>query len=807
MSSVKKTILLALVFPIAIALPISSAGAAEDDIEIGGSLGVLDPDGSRQGACPLEHTDVRTEISGFVARVIVTQTFSNPFPDPIEAVYTFPLSDSGAVDAMRIRTGDREIRGEVRRREEAREIYENAKRNGQLAALLDQERPNIFTQSITNLMPGATVEIEIQYVETLDYEDGAFEWSFPTVVGPRFIPGAVVGQTGTGREPDTDRVPDASRITPPVAPEGTRAGHDISIAVEIDAGVEILNVDSRLHEIDVERPGPNRAEILLRKRNEIPNRDFVLHYAVAGDRIKSGALTHRSDGDGYVTLILIPPKRVTPQTAAPKELIFVIDRSGSQRGLPLLKAKEAMLWTLQHMNPNDTFQIISFSNGIDKLFGAPQLATPSAVKSARAYIRKLEANGGTMMAEAVRDACATRAEGNRLRIVTLMTDGYIGNDFELIGLVKQLRGNSRWFPFGTGNSVNRFLLEQVARHGGGEVDYVLLNEDGDKVAKKFYDRISSPVLTDLKLEFRGLDVVGVLPYDTHDLWAQKPLIVHARYGRSGRGAVVLRGFRGGEPYEQRIDVALPEVEDRNAAIGSIWARVQVDELMARDLRALQSGNFPDSIKAQIVEVALEHQIMTQFTSFIAVEDRVINENGVSRTVTVAVELPQGVDREGALGDSAELESLRALGYIGGGVSSAYGGAQAASPRSRSVTRYYSGRPAQSLSKKQRNMAAPAMLEEIAAVKPTLSAKQLAKLGPNLRAWVEGHAPAAYTHSTGKKITVRVRLKVNSDATAKLLQDAGLEVSISTDRQIIGMISFEKLAALLAIESVEEVELR
>ncbi|TMB60801.1 MAG: VWA domain-containing protein, partial [Deltaproteobacteria bacterium] len=379
------------------------ARAQEKPIPGSGTLDAIGPGGKPLGACPLQHTDVAVEISGFVARVTVTQVFASRFTEPVEAIYTFPLSDRAAVDAMSMRTGERTIRGEIKRREEARRIYEAARNAGQVAALLDQERPNIFTQTLANLMPGATVEIRIEYVEPLVFRDGTFEFSFPTVVGPRFIPGAPTGHAGTGWAPDTTRVPDASRITPPVTPEGTRAGHDIAIAVDIDAGVPILDVVSPLHAIDVERPEANQARVRLRDQAEIPNRDFVLRYAVAGDEVRSGYLAHRDgEGEGYVTFVLLPPKRVTAETAAPKEMIFVIDRSGSQAGLPLEKAKETMRWILDHMNPNDTFQVVDFGNTANVLFPTPQPASPEMKRQARAHIDALEANGGTMMAEAVR---------------------------------------------------------------------------------------------------------------------------------------------------------------------------------------------------------------------------------------------------------------------------------------------------------------------------------------------------------------------------------------------------------------------
>src|SRR5256712_4318805 len=322
-----------------------------------GPRAALGPGARPLGASPLQHTDVAVELWGLVARVTVTQVFASRFTEPVEAIYTFPLSDRAAVDAMSMRTGERTIRGEIKRREEARRIYEAARAAGQVAALLDQERPNIFTQTLANLMPGATVEIRIEYVESLVFRDGTFEFSFPTVVGPRFIPGAPTGHASTGWAPDTTRVPDASRITPPVTPEGTRAGHDIAIAVDIDAGVPILDVASPLHEIEVERPEANRARVRLRQKAEIPNRDFVLRYAVAGDDVQSGYLAHRdAGGDGYATFVLLPPKRLTPEGAAPKEMIFVIDRSGSQASLPLAQANATKRRDPDHTNPDDNLQ-------------------------------------------------------------------------------------------------------------------------------------------------------------------------------------------------------------------------------------------------------------------------------------------------------------------------------------------------------------------------------------------------------------------------------------------------------------------
>jgi len=759
------------------------ARAEEKPIPGSGALDAIGPGGKPLGACPLRHTEVAVEISGFVARVTVTQLFASRFTEPVEALYSFPLSDRAAVDAMSMRTGERTIHGEIKRREEARRIYEAARKAGQVAALLDQERPNIFTQTLANLMPGATVEIRIEYVEPLVFRDGTFEFSFPTVVGPRFIPGAPTGHAGTGWAPDTTRVPDASRITPPVTPEGTRAGHDIGISVDIDAGVPILDVVSPLHEIDVERPEANKARVHLRDQAEIPNRDFVLRYAVAGDEVRSGYLVHRDGNEGYVTFVLLPPKRVTPETAAPKEMIFVIDRSGSQAGLPLEKAKETMRWILDHMNPNDTFQIVDFGSTANVLFPTPEPASPEMKRAARAHIDALEANGGTMMAEAVRTVCALPADRNRLRIVTFMTDGYIGNDFEVIDLVRSLRGTSRWFSFGAGNGVNRFLLEGLARAGGGEVDYILLNDAGEAVAKRFYERIAAPALTDVRLEFRGLDVTDVFPTAPSDVWDRRPLIVHARYRRAGEGQVVLRGFRQGKPYEQVIDVTLPELGAGNGAIASMWARAKVDDLMWQDLAGLQSGNFPEALREEIVQTALGYRLMTQFTSFVAVEDRVVNDGGVQRTVSVPVEMPQGVRYDGIFGGAAESDAL------------------AGRAMNAPVPMFAKSAGLARDSATLRGALAPASQER--------SARRIApaRLAPELQALVEGApSPGRPVRVVDGRVQVKVLLRNAHALTLHRLEAAGLHLHQVAARWVIGSIEVTKLAALAELDGVERVEL-
>ncbi|MCA9803146.1 MAG: VWA domain-containing protein [Cyanobacteria bacterium HKST-UBA02] len=628
--------------------------------------------GNRElGQCPLKHTDVSVAVSGYVSRVTVKQTFTNPYKSKIEAVYTFPLSNTGAVDEMLMKTGDRVIRGTIKKREEARKIYEDAKALGKVASLLDQERPNIFTQAVANIEPGATVEITLKYIDLLPYEDGRFTFAFPTVVGPRFNPGTPAGKAGTGRDHDTNLVPDASLLTPPVTPEGTRSGHDISIKVDIDSGVPMTNLTSKLHEVSIGQEGTKRAHVELKSKVTIPNKDFILSWDVAGEALKSGYITYRDpqdkDGSGYFTLMLLPPRKITPLTVAPKEMIFLIDCSGSQSGMPLDKAKETLAYIVDHMNPRDTFQVISFNNGYDKMLPRPMVASPEMKRRALNYIRKLEARGGTFMAPAVEATCKLPAPENRLRVVTFMTDGYVGNDMEVIGIVKKLRAESRWFSFGTGHSVNRFLIDEIAREGGGEAEYVIASSKAGETGSRFYKRIASPVLTDIKLKFDGVEVKEVFPKDVSDVWAQKPLYIKGRYLKPGKGSVTLTGFQAGKPYKQTLGLSFPETDTRNSGVASVWARAKVDRLMSEDWQGAQLGKPNPELKEEIVETALKHHIMTQYTSFVAVDESSDTGKDPSSKAVVPVEMPDGVSREAVFGEARHRRSISMRGLnLGGG---------------------------------------------------------------------------------------------------------------------------------------------
>src|SRR5829696_7183791 len=413
----------------AVLLAPHAAAQSASQVSTPGSLSAFGRKGVARGLCPLRHTDVRASVAGFLARVTVTQEFENPFKDKIEAVYTFPLPQAAAVDDMTMRVGERTVKGKIMRREEAGEVYRAARNAGQVASLLDQERPNVFTQSVANVMPGERVTVVISYVETLKYEAGTYEFVFPMVVGPRYIPGTPTGRMPRrGRLPNTDRVPDASRITPAAAPRGTRAGHDISVEVSLDAGVPVEGLKSPSHEIDVEWPSPSGARLRLRSLAVIPNKDFILRYDVAGQKIQDAVLTHRDPRGGYFTLILQPPDRVAAADVTPKELVFVLDTSGSMEGSPTEKAKETMRLALAGLNPHDTFNLITFAGDTSILFKEPVPATPQNLSKAQKFLETREGGGGTEMMKAIRAALDPSDAADHVRVVCFMTDGQVGND-------------------------------------------------------------------------------------------------------------------------------------------------------------------------------------------------------------------------------------------------------------------------------------------------------------------------------------------------------------------------------------------
>ncbi len=614
-----------------------------------GQLTIITKEAKPGALCPLKGTSVTADIAGFGARVTVVQTFSNPSKETIEAIYSFPLPADAAVDRMRMKIGDRIINGVIKKREEAKAIYDQAKQQGKTASLLDQERPNIFTQSVANITPGAEVQIEISYVQVLKYEDGEFEFMYPMVVGPRYI-----GAT----------VPDPDKITPPVAARGTRSGSTIDLKVNLDAGAKIEDMNSVLHEVNINRQSESKAVITLQKKDEIPNRDFILHYRMASNTVKTAFLTHANPKQGgFFTLILMPPKAPTVEQIAPKEMIFVMDQSGSQSGFPIEKSKDLTKKLIETMNPDDTFNVVTFNTGTRSLWPKSVANTRQNRSAAFAFIDGLTANGGTELLSGVLAAMKPDPDPNRVRVVLFNTDGYVGNDFEVLKAVQDHRGTARMFTFGIGNGVNRFLIDAMGSEGRGASEIVTLESDADKAVERFTKRLRSPVLTDIQVKFEGGDTFETLPKYIPDVFSEGPVIIKGRYATPGPGRVTITGKLGGDRWSQTLDLNFPAEDQSGSAIATLWAREKVDDLMRQNWMTSNQGKGQRDVTNDITQIGLQFGIMTQFTSFVAVEDKVVNVGGKQQTVQVPVEMPQGVSYDGIFG--SEKADAKFLNYSNG----------------------------------------------------------------------------------------------------------------------------------------------
>ncbi len=632
--------------------------AAGDDAVTEGALRYADPESGEVRDLPLEHTDVLARVSGTVAEVMVTQRFSNPLHTRLEAVYVFPLPDRAAVDDMSIRVGERLIRGEIHRRDEARRIYDDAVARGNLAGLLDQERPNIFTQRVANLRPGEAVEVVIHYLEDLHYDRGTWRLVFPTVVGPRYIPGTPTGSTGGGWSPDTDRVPDASRITPLVLRPGERSGHDLTIRVELAPGFAIRELGSSSHRIVTDRQGRDRAVIELAPRDRIPNKDFVLTWSTASSAVEAAVVAHRTEELGYLTLILQPPAEPRAEQVVPREVVFVIDSSGSMSGEPIAACKQLVRRSLAGLRDDDTFRLIRFA-GDSSVFDRDALPpTATNLERALSWLDDLRGSGGTEMLAGVRAALEAAKDPYRLRMVMFLTDGYIGNEEEILHRVGEVLGDARIFSFGVGSSVNRYLLDRLAEAGQGAAEYLRPGESPDALVTRFFERITDPVFTQLELDWGGLDVTDVEPAALPDLFAGQPLLVHARYRSGGRGTVVLRGWAGRKRIELRERVVLPKKETANSAQAKLWARARIARLEMGKIR----GGDPRPVIEEITELALDHRLMTAYTSFVAVDRSEVRDGGELVTVDQPVPMPEGVSYQGVFGGAPANAMTKKAGY-------------------------------------------------------------------------------------------------------------------------------------------------
>ena len=590
---------------------------------------------TRHVPLPLRHTAVDAAVDGHVGTVKVRQRFENPFDTKIEAVYVFPLPERAAVSEFLMVIGDRTIRGIVREKEEAEAIYRHARAQGYRASLLVQRRPNIFEQKVANIEPGRAIDVDITYFHTLNYRDGWYSFVFPMVVGPRYNPPghadpmAAVPREGGATNPGGTAV---QYLSP-----DERSGHDIGIRVRIDAGVTIEEIKSS-HEITATRERPESASVTLAQGTAIPNRDFVLDFRVAGRTVKSNLLTYTDPetSEGFFTLMLIPPLDTMAVARRPMEMVFVIDCSGSMDGRPLEQAKEAVATALARLEPTDTFQIIRFSDRASRFGRAPLPASEQNLAAAHRYLWELDSDGGTQMIEGIKAALDFPRSRTHFRFVSFMTDGYIGNESEILAAVHRRVGASRIFSFGVGSSVNRYLMERMAKAGRGVAAYLGLDDSAEDVMAAFFDRVSRPALTDIEIDWGGMTVSEAYPAQLPDLFVGRPLVVAGRY--RGRAQEIAVSGTAGESRRTLTASATPG-STAGPSIAKVWARSKIADLADRQIAG---GDLDGELRDAITRVALRHQLASAYTSFIAVDSSRRTEGSHGVTVHQAVPVPDGV---------------------------------------------------------------------------------------------------------------------------------------------------------------------
>jgi Ca-activated chloride channel family protein len=647
---------------------------------------------------PLLKTDIDADVQGDVAQVTVTQTFANPLNQAVYATYLFPLNETAAVNAMTLEVGDERIQAKIQRIEEARATFEKARNEGRSAALLSQHRPNMFTQDIANLMPGLPIKVTLKYAQTVPRRDGAYELVIPLVVGPRYQPqgaGVAPGQpaphggvqhwnatTGVSGGATTAHSQTAYGqweveqlpAYPPVfelnAPEQIDPER-VGLVIHLNAGMAIAALESRTHPITAETPDRGRAEVRLANGRTLDNRDFVLRYTLAGARTQTGLLAYRDQRGGFFSLLLEPPQAPAEADITPREMVFVLDCSGSMHGLPMDASKAFMRAALRRLRPTDSFRIIRFSDAATEFSTQPLPATPQNIQAGLRYTDALNGEGGTEMSTGIRQALAPPISTGALRIVTFLTDGYIGNEAEILKLLRANLGNARLYAFGVGASVNRYLLSEMGRVGRGFTRYMDPTEDQEKVAGELAERLQSPVLTDIQIDWGGMEVSDPSPDRIPDLFAGQSLRIQGRYGRPGAYEITVRGLVQGRPATLPLKIELPETSAQGEAVPILWARSLIGDLQYQ----LTTGAYPsgheavnaDALKQRITELGLNFSLVTQWTAFVAVSEKIYNSNPAS-TPTLPVPVGQVAGTtERAYGEStAALTGGNAGAFTGGG---------------------------------------------------------------------------------------------------------------------------------------------
>ena len=593
---------------------------------------------------PVQSTEVKIAVRGMVVEATVRQTFANPGDEWIEGVYVFPLPQKAAVHAMRLEIGERVIEGQIKEREAARKVYQQAKEEGRKASLVEQERANVFTTSVANIGPGEDVSVRISYQQILDYDSGRFELRFPMVVGTRYVPGSAIttrAATGTGWAFDTDQVEDASRVTPPVLHPDQGAVNPVRLEVSLDAGMPLERLNCPSHAAQIEKTADGVHRILL--DGAPADRDFVLEWTPArGSEPRAAIFTEELDGFYYVLAMLMPPDDTFTETARlPREVIFVVDTSGSMGGTSIVQARDALMLALEQLAPEDYFNIIEFDSSFTSLHRHSVPAMPAAIDDAKRWVAALEADGGTEMMGPLLAALEDTEEHTPLRQVIFITDGCVGNEDALFQAIHQELGRSRLFTIGIGSAPNSHFMERAASFGRGDFTHIGTPSEVSLRMGEFFAKLENPVLADIELQWPDPDA-ETWPEQVPDLYAGRPVVVAARLG-TVHGELVATGVRASESWEARTGLS---VGAARAGVNRLWARRKIASIMDQ----LARGAPEDEVRPQVVDIALAHHLVSRYTSLVAVDvtpTRPIDEN--IRTGAVPTNLPAGWKYEKVFG--------------------------------------------------------------------------------------------------------------------------------------------------------------
>jgi Ca-activated chloride channel family protein len=589
---------------------------------------------------PTLQTEVAIQVTGMIARTRLTQVFHNPGGEFVEGVYVFPLPEKAAVDRLWMRIGERVIEGRIQEKGEARRTFETAKREGRKAALVEQQRPNLFTNSVAHIGPGEHVRIAIEYQQTLAYENGEYRLRFPLAVTPRYIPPGA----NADALPDEPKAIEADEVDGPLqlpsyASDGCGGlANPVDIAVVIDAGFPLASVVSSYHEAQVQKESGHRTAVYLSKEQEEADRDFELVWSVAAGSAPQAALfTQTLAGNDYALIMVVPPQPGAAETGAlqrlARETVLIVDTSGSMQGASMEQAKQAVVHALDTLTERDRFNVLEFNSIMRALHADALPATRQNIQSAKDWVMKLRAGGGTEMAPALTFALGGRETPGYLRQVIFITDGGVANEEELFRLIAARLGSSRLFTVGIGSAPNGHFMTRAAELGRGTFTYIGdVREVHEKMARLF-SKIEAPVLRDVAIRWADGTPVETFPQRVPDLYLGEPIVVSAASAHFAQ-TVIVSGVRGNQPWSVALT---PSPDPEAAGVGALWARAKIASLMDE----LTRGADPDAIRPAVVKVALEHHLVSAYTSLVAVDVTPTAPAGAVKTALVKASLPHG----------------------------------------------------------------------------------------------------------------------------------------------------------------------